>query len=180
MKSITAVFVAAMMLFAPSAFAACPDITGPYCLFAGCWYQYEQAPSCAGTSGNVSPTTLWCFNTPALSFGTGSSSATYSFVIGANDPAGNMDVDLRYVEWYDPNNSIYNTLTATVSVTHNGSTTSQQFYSINGTTSKSCQLSNYASFSAQAGDTVTVTINTTIFNSNVTAKIGAPLIFAYQ
>ena len=45
MKSITAVFAAVMMLFAPAAFAACPDITGPYCLFAGCWYQYEQAPS---------------------------------------------------------------------------------------------------------------------------------------
>ena len=118
MKSITAVFAAVMMLFAPAAFAACPDITGPYCLFAGCWYQYEQAPSCAGTSGNVSPTTLWCYNTPALQFGTGSSSATYSFTLGPNDPINNnnWNVDLRYVELSDPNASIYNTLTATVSV----------------------------------------------------------------
>lgn len=167
------------MLFSPAAFAACPDITGQYCMFAGCWYQYEQDPSCAGTTGNVSSTTLWCYNTPALQFGTGSSSATYSFTLGPNDPVGNtFDVDLRYVEWYDPNSSIYNTLSATVSVTHNGSTSSQTFYSINGTVSKSCQLSNYGTFTATTGDTITVTINTNIFNSNVTAKIGAPLIFA--
>jgi opacity protein-like surface antigen len=181
MKSIAAAFVVAVMLFAPAAFAACPDITGPYCMFAGCWYQYEQAPTCAGTTGNVSNTTLWCYNTPAKSFGTGSSSATYTFTVGANDPvSSSYDVDLRYVEWSDPNASIYNTLTATVSVTHNGSTSSQTFYSINGTVTKSCALSNYTTFYATAGDTVSVTINTTIYNSNVTAKVGAPLIFANQ
>jgi hypothetical protein len=177
MKSVTALFVAALMLLAPAAFAGCPTITGPYCLFAGCWYQYEQDTTCAGTSGNVSNTTMWCNNIPALQFGTGSSSATYSFTVGANDPIGNFEVDLRYVEWSDPNSSIYNTLTATVSVTHNGSTTSQTFYSLNGTDSKSCQLSDTGFFSATNGDTITVTINTTIYNSNVTAQIGAPLIF---
>jgi hypothetical protein len=177
MKSVTAFLMAAVLLFAPTAFAACPDITGPYCMFGGCWDQYEQDPSCAGTTGNVSSSTMWCYNTPALTFGTGSSSATYSFIVGPSDPVGPADVDLRYVEWYDPNGSIYNTLTATVSVTRNGSTTSQTFYSINGTVAKSCALSTYGSFSIQAGDTVTVTINTTIFNSNVTAQVGAPLIF---
>lgn len=166
------------MLVGPAAFAACPDITGPYCLFAGCYYIYEQSPSCAGTTGNVSSTTLWCYSTPALQFGTGSSSATYSFVVGPNDPvSNNMTVDLRYVEWSDPNASIYNTLTATVSVTHNGSTSSQTFYSINGQTTQSCALSSYATFSAAHGDTITVTINTTIYNSNVTAQVGSPKIF---
>lgn len=179
MKSVTALFVVAVMLFAPAAFAACPNINGPYCMFAGCWYEYTQDTSCAGTTGNVSSTTLWCYNTPALQFGTGSSSATYSFTLGPSDPVGtSWDVDLRYVEWSDPNASIYNTLTATVSVTHNGSTTSQTFYSINGTVSKSCALSNYATFNATTGDTITVTINTTIYNSNVTAKVGTPYIFA--
>jgi hypothetical protein len=180
MKSITAILVAAVMLFAPSAFAGCPDISGPYCMFAGCWYMYEQDTTCAGTTGNVSNTTLWCYDTPAKQFGTGSSSATYSFTLGPNDPINNnnWNVDLRYVEWSDPNSSIYNTLTATVSVTHNGSTTSQTFYSINGTQTKSCALSDYATFNATNGDTITVTINTTIYNSNVTAKVGAPVIFA--
>jgi opacity protein-like surface antigen len=180
MKSITAFVVLASMLFTPAAFAACPNITGPYCLFLGCWYEYEQSPTCAGTTGNVSNSTMWCYNTPAKSFGTGSSSATYTFTIGASDPvASRYEVDLRYVEWSDPNASIYNTLSATVSVTHNGSTTSQTFYSINGTVTKSCALSNSATFYATAGDTVSVTINTTIYNSNVTAQVGAPLIFAH-
>jgi hypothetical protein len=181
MKSVYAVLLAAVMLFAaPTAFAGCPSITGPYCLFLGCWYQYEQDTTCAGTTGNVSYTNLWCYNTPALQFGTGSSSATYSFTIGPNDPINNnsWEVDLRYVEWSDPNQSIYNTLSATVSVTHNGSTTSHTFYSINGTDTQSCALSSYSPFNATNGDTITVTINTTIYNSNVTAQVGAPLIFA--
>jgi len=178
MKSVTAVFIAVVMLLAPAAFAGCPDIIGPVFCCGTSWYEYRQDTTCAGRTGNVSYTNLWCYNTPALQFGTGSSSATYSFVIGPSDPvSSNMTVDLRYVEWSDPNASIYNTLSATVSVTHNGSTSSQTFYSINGTTSQSCSLSSYATFSATNGDTITVTINTNIFNSNVTAQVGAPHIF---
>jgi hypothetical protein len=180
MRSITIILVATILLFAPSAFAACPDITGQYCMFAGCWYLYEMDPTCAGTTGNVTPTNMWCYNDPALQFGTGSSSATYSFVVGPNEPAySRWSVDLRYVEWSDPNASIYNTLSATVSVTHNGSTTSQTFYNINGTVAKSCARSSAATFYATNGDTVTVTINTTIYNSNVTAEVGTPTIFAH-
>lgn len=98
MKAITAVIVAAVMLFAPSAFAGCPSINGPYCMFAGCWYEYSQDTTCAGRSGNVSYTTLWCYNRPALQFGTGSSSANYSFTLGPSDPINNnnWNVDLRY------------------------------------------------------------------------------------
>lgn len=179
MKTITAVFAAAMMLLAPPAFAACPDVSGPYCL-STCWFLFEQAPSCAGTTGNVSSTTSSCYNnTPVLQFGTGSSSATYSFVLDHDYVSGEGDIELRFVEWNDPNASIYNTLTATISVTHNGTTTSQQFYSINGTQTNNCQWA-WGLFSAQNGDTITVTVNTTINNSNVTARVGPALFYAYM
>jgi hypothetical protein len=179
MRSITAVAVAIMLSFAPTAFATCPSINGPYCLFAGCWYEYSLETTCAGRAGNVSHTTSSCDNRPALQFGTGSSSAIYSFTLGPNDPVGSSwDVQLRSVQWSDPNASIYNTFTATVSVTHNGSTTSQTFYSVNGKTAKNCGRSSAGRFYATYGDTITVTVHTTIHNNNVVAKVGAPIIFA--
>ena len=179
MKYVTAVIaIAAMAILPLNAFAGCPTINGPYSCCGVVWYEYTWDTSCAGTTGSVSPATLWCYSTPAKQFGTGSSSVTYSHTLTSTDPVQpSWSVDLRYVEWSDPNNSIYNTLSATVSITHNGSTTSQTFYSINGTTSQSCALSSYATFSATTGDTITVTINATIYNSNVTAQVGAPHVF---
>ncbi|MDQ3282506.1 MAG: hypothetical protein M3Q69_13985 [Acidobacteriota bacterium] len=178
MKYVKVFLAIAVLTLSPlTAYAGCPSIIGPTLCCGRSWYQYQFDTSCAGTSGSVSNATLWCYSTPAKQFGTGSSSVTYSYTIGANDPIlATWDADIRYVEWYDPNNSIYNTLTATVSVQHNGVTTSSTFLNINGTTSKSCSLEG-GTFSAVAGDTVTVTINATIFNSNVTAQVGQVSLF---
>lgn len=181
-RKMAVIAIAVMAIFPLNAFAGCPTISGPYSCCTYVYYTYVFDTSCAGTTGNVSATTQYCdfYNpTPAKQFGTGSSSATYSYTVGANDPivdSNNWEVDLRYVEWSDPNASVYNTLSATLSVTHNGSTTSNTFSSINGTTSQNC-TSPYATFSAVAGDTITVTVNTTIYNSNVTARVGAPMLF---
>jgi hypothetical protein len=170
-----------MAIFPLNAFAGCPTINGPYACCGYLYYTYVFDASCASTSGNVSAATEYCdfYNpTAAKQFGTGSSSATYSYTLGTSDPivdSNNWEVDLRYVEWSDPNASTSNTISATVSVTH-GSTTSNTFFSINGTTSQNC-TTPYASFSAVAGDTITVTINTTIYNSNVTARVGPPMLF---
>ncbi|HEX2062070.1 MAG TPA: hypothetical protein VHK90_15115 [Thermoanaerobaculia bacterium] len=174
MRYITAVIATFLMaLFPVNAFAGCPTITGPTFCCGIYWYTYSFDTSCAGTSGSVSDTNMWCYNTPAKAFGTGSSSVTYSYTIGASDPdLSGWSADLRYVEWYDPNGSIYNTLTATASITRNGSTTSNTFLSLNGTQSRSCSLEWVDLGNVQAGDTVTITINTSIFNSNVTAQVG--------
>ncbi len=177
-KAFSALLAIAVVLFPGSAFAGCPDITGPYACCGISWFMYHWDTSCAGRTGNTSAATMWCYSTPAWQFGTGTSSLTYSYTLGANDPvSSNMTADLRYVEWSDPNASIYNTLTATLSVTHNGSTSSQTFYSVNGQNTQSCALSSYATFSAVAGDTITITITATIYNSNVTAQVGAPYVF---
>jgi hypothetical protein len=180
MKPFTAVVAIVLMAVFPiNAFAGCPTIQGPYACCGGYqWYIYEFDNTCAGTSGNVTNSNLWCYNTPAKTFGTGSSSATYSYTIGASDPDLNTwTADARYVEWYDPNGSIYNTMTITASVTRSGVTTNYQILSVNGTQSRSCTL-EYANIgNVSAGNTVTVTINTTIFNSNVTAQVGRPLLF---
>lgn len=168
-----AALVFVLAVFPLTAYAGCPTIVGPTACCGRYWYYYNFDTSCAGTSGNVSTTNMWCYSTPAHQFGTGTSTVTYSYTIGSSDPVlTTWAAELRYVEWSDPNNSIYNTLVATVSVTHNGSTTSNTFLSINGTTSRSCSLES-GGFSATTGDTITVTITTTIYNSNVTAQVGA-------
>lgn len=180
MRYVTAVIATVLMaLFPINAFAGCPTITGPHACCGGYqWYTYTFDTSCAGTSGNVSDTNMWCYSTPAKAFGTGSSSATYSYTIGASDPdLNNWTADVRYIEWYDPNGSIYNTMTVTASVTRGGTTTSYPILSVNGTQSRSCSLEYTNIGSVSAGNTVTVTISTTIFNSNVTAQAGRPLLF---
>ncbi|HET7435865.1 MAG TPA: hypothetical protein VFN10_14250 [Thermoanaerobaculia bacterium] len=179
MKAIAAV-LALVLVVVPSAFAGCPTISGPYICCGTAWYQYSWSTSCAGTTGNVSNATMWCYSTPAKAFGTGSSSATYSYTIGSSDPIANhWSADLRYVEWSDPNGSASNTLSATLSVTHNGSTTSRTLFSVNGQSSKSCSLegTGATNFDAAVGDTVTITINASIVNSNVTAQVGAPTLY---
>lgn len=119
---------------------------------------------------------MWC-GVPGKSFGTGTSTATYSFVIGGSDPVYNTWTADAYVEWNDPNGSSSNTITVTAAVTHSGSTTSATLLNINGTTSRSCTLESANLISAVAGDTVTFTVTTSIVNNNVTAQVSRPTIY---
>jgi len=185
MKSINAVvfFVVALsfVAFPTAAQASCPNITGPYFLGSYYWYEYSFSTSCAGTSGSgVSTSALSCYSDPAYQFTGSSGTVTYSYVVGANDPiinSAHWEVSL-FVDFNDPSSSPYNTLNASVSVTHNGSTTSHTIVSQNGTQgSLSCARYDYWFFSAVANDTITVTITGTNFNGGSTIiKAGTPLI----
>lgn len=179
MKALTVTLAIALVAFFPlNVIAGCPTITGPFFCCGGYWYMYKFDATCAGTTGNVTNTTLWCYNTPAKAYGTGSSSAIYSYTIGASDPDLNTwSAEMDFVEWYDPNGSIFNTMTIAASVTRSGVTTSYPIVSLNGTQSRSCVLEYTFIGDVSPGDTVTVTVNTSIFNANVTAKTGLPLIF---
>ena len=175
---IAVVAIAVTALFPVNAFAGCPTVTGPTFCCGFYWYTYTFDATCAGTSGNVSNTTMWCSSAGAKAYGTGSSSSTYSYTISSSDPdLTTWSADMRYVEWYDPNNSIYNTMTITASVTRSGVTTSYNIVSLNGTQSRSCTLESTNIGSVNAGDTITITVNTTIYNSNVTAQTGQPMVF---
>ncbi len=45
MKAVLAVFAIVLVLFPASAFASCPDILGPYYIFASTYYVYSANPS---------------------------------------------------------------------------------------------------------------------------------------
>lgn len=182
MKSILAVVLLALVAvaFPVSAYASCPDVTGPFLLGPYYWYQWEWDTSCAGTSGSVSTDTLSCFSDPAYKF-TGTGTVTYSHTVTANDPV----VDTakwqvaQFVDFDDPSNSQYNTFTATLSVTHNGSTTSHGIVTWNGSLGDiSCNRYDYWYFTAVTGDTITVTLSATNFNNpNTVIKAGTPILF---
>ena len=180
MKSIVASAAIMLVLFFPAnALASCPNITGPYSCCGTSWYQYELDPSCAGTSGSVSSATMSCYSQAGHQY-TGNGTVTYTYTIGQSDPILNSAhwSAQVYVDFNDPNNSIYDTLNLSVSVTHNGSTTSYTMLSQNGTQgSLSCSTAAYWYFTAVAGDTITLTFTATNYYSNTTIKTGTPLIF---
>jgi hypothetical protein len=179
MKSVIAVAVIALLLTPVNAYAACPNITGPYiCCGSGYWHEYEWDASCAGTSGSVGSGTLSCFNSPSKTFTGASGTVTYSYTIGASDPINNSNkwsVGL-FLDFDDSTDSQYNTITASVSVTHNGSTTSNTIKTHNGTQGDlGCNRYDYWYFTAVPGDTITVTITGTNFSANA-IEAGVPFL----
>ncbi len=181
MKSMRSAVVALLLTFALpyNLYAACPNINSGACC-GTFWYEYAFTTSCAGTSGSVSNSTLSCYSTPAHSF-TGTGTVTYSYTIGASDPIINSNhwSASIFVDFDDPNNSQFNTLNITVGVTHNGVTTSNTLLSWNGQSGDlSCSREDFWYFSAVAGDTISVTISATNFNSgSTTIKTAAPILF---
>ena len=180
MKSVIVAVVVALLFSPLNAYAACPNITGPFfCCGSGYWYEYKWDASCAGTSGSVGSGTLSCYNEPSKAITGASGTVTYSYTVGASDPLLNSNkwsVSM-FVDFDDPNNSQYNTLTASVGVTHNGSTTSNTIFSHNGTQGDlSCSRKGYYYFTAVVGDTITVTITGTNFSAN-TIEAGVPFLF---
>jgi hypothetical protein len=183
MKAITAVFAIALFSILPTvAYAACPNITGPYICCGTSWYQYDWPNSCAGTGGSgVSTATLSCYSLGGHQFTGSSGSVSYQHTVQSTDPVTNYNnwQVSAYFDFDDPSNSQYNTLTATVSVTHNGSTTSYTFLNWSGASGDlSCGRYGYYYFTAVVGDTITVTYNATNFNNpNTVIKASTPTLF---
>lgn len=182
MKSFIAVIFAAFIAVFPAPlYAACPNIHSGACC-GTFWYEYDWTLACAGTSGSVSASTLSCFSSPAYSFTGSSGTATYSYTIGASDPIANTAKWSAgvFLDATDTTDSQFNTLLVTVSVTHNGSTTSNTIFSWNGQTGGdvSCGRYDYWYFTAVVGDTITVQVSATNFSSgSTTIKVGEPFLF---
>lgn len=181
MKSFLAVFfVAFIAAFPAPLYAACPTFRSGACC-GTVWEEYDWTLSCAGTAGSVSTSTLSCYSAPAYNFTGSSGSATYSYTVGASDPLYNTAKWSAgvFVDFNDTTNSQYNTLNISVSVTHNGSTTSHTILNWSGATGDiSCNRYDYFYFTAVVGDTITVTITATNFSSgSTTIKVGEPFLF---
>src|SRR5437016_3516884 len=119
MKSIVAISAAiAVTIFPATAFATCPTITS-----GGTYYIYSFTTSCAYITGSYTNTTDSCGDT--VHGLTGSpTTITYTYDIQPGDPIENSagwEAEV-YVQFSDPTSNANNSLTATVSVIHNRST----------------------------------------------------------
>jgi hypothetical protein len=154
-----------LCLWAGSAFATCPTAPiGPTTIGPNTWTNYTQDQACYSTS-NASSSSISCFTEPSWSFGTGTGSASVSFTIGQNDWVGNTShwTAGSWVDFSSSGGTSSDRFEIDVDVTHPNTTVSHYtviFHSgLNGSISScSGQLWNY--FTANTGDTVTVTIAT--------------------
>ena len=168
-------------LSAAHAYATCP--TAPTYYFiggSGQWYDYSPDTSCVVAYGSPTPSSgsLWCYNEPAWTTGTGWANVSYTFQPLQNQVFNTWEAS-ALVEFSDPNNSTGNYVQLWATVTHNGSTSYHLLDSHNGSQgAMSCdQLTG--TFSAAVGDDVTIDVYSYKANSNATIQAGIPRIYTY-
>lgn len=160
---------------------SCPDIYGPVQVGSFLWYQYAIDDSCYSSSGNVTGMAVSCSGLDGWQFGTGWVNAVeFSFPVGSEVLNPDAWSAGSFIEFSDPNDSIYNDILFTVTVTHPNTT--QDVYTIldwNGTDGELSGCNDVTGeFSADTGDEVTVRIESTRWYSNAVIQASAPRIFS--
>ena len=181
----TIVSLAVVLSVAGTAQASCPSIWLQACC-GTIWYEFDVDSSCLDSAG-VSATTLSC-SVSGYEHGFGSRNyTTWTYTIPANGTTINNGYTYSrlpnwsvtvFVDFNSPNQSANDNVTGTLTVTHNGVNTWYNIFSFYGNTSSSQSCTRQdASFSATNGDTVTITIYSTKFNSNATIRASLPFVF---
>jgi hypothetical protein len=118
------------------------------------------------------------------SYGMGyGNNTTWTFTVPANDAnytrQPNWSVSSQ-VTFSSPTSSVYDNIAGYVYVTHNGYTTTYYWFYLygGGSTTQYCN-SQSVTFSATAGDTVTLVIQNTRFDSNAVTEAGTPAVVNY-
>lgn len=153
--------------------------TGPHEGGGVYWYNYTPDVSCWSSSGSVSSTTLSCYGTSGFSYGMGwVNKITYTFTIGPNYPVLETWSADAFIEFNDPNDSIYNKIEIWAIVLHtNGTSTWYQLFSHSGPMGDIDCTRQGGNFSATQGDTVTIEITSTKWYSNTIIKSSGARIF---
>jgi len=184
-KAVLAVSFAALFILAgTTAHATCPTVTH-YVTFPSDYYSLDVDSSCLTTSGSVSPVSVsWCYPmyVSGYSYDMGwDNNTTWSFTVPANSYGwkANWSVSTQ-VSFSSPTSSPYDNIRGYVQVTHNGYTsTSNWFYIYGGGSSTQYCNSQSASFSATTGDTITLIIESTRLDSNAVTQAGIPTVLNY-
>jgi len=191
-KAFLAVSFAALFILAgTAAHASCPTIT-PYSDFTGTYYAFAVDSTCLTTGGSsgVTPVSVsWCYPSyyPGYSYGMGyDNSTTWSFTVPAD---GNPSWFTRKAHWSastqvtfsSPTSSASDEIHGYVYVTHNNYTTTYPWFSFYGAGSSSqyCYNQN-VTFSATAGDTITLVIENTRWDSNAVTEASTPTVLNYN
>ena len=186
-KAVLAVSFAALFILAgTTAHATCPTITPYACCGLPAWYGFAVDSSCLTSSG-VSPVSVsWCYPmyVSGYSYGMGYGNyTTWSFTVPANDAnytrQANWSVSTQ-VTFSSPTSSVYDNIAGYVQVTHNGYTsTANWFYIYGGGSSTQYCSTQSVNFSATNGDTITLIIENTRFDSNAVTEAGVPTVVNY-
>jgi hypothetical protein len=182
MKSLSLAFVV-VLFSAGAAFATCPTPPSgrqgsyPYYL-----YNYTQGQTCYSTSGNVSSGASLCGTSdPGWQFGSGTSTASASYTLGQSDPIldpNDWEID-AWIDLTSPGGTSADRVEVDVDVTHPNNTVSYYtlyFWSGASGNLSSCNGGHYKIFSANTGDTITITVAATN-SGNATIKVSVPELF---
>jgi len=188
-KKVTLIVVAVLSLVALNARSDCSSyatfggVGGP---LGGEWYQYYKPASSWSTSGNVSQTNLWCSTFEGWQFGFAwlntPATATQSFLV-CSDAMINTDnwTVQANLQVSSPDSSWYDHLEINVDVQHPNNTRSYYNSLIwwNGLqgSDNGCQARSSGAFTANAGDTINVTVSSVNPSGNATMYVSTPVIF---
>jgi hypothetical protein len=183
-KAVLAVSFATLFILAgTTAHASCPTVTHYY-TFPSDYYSLDVDSTCLTSSGASAVSVSWCYPmyVSGYSYDMGwDNKTTWSFTVPANANGwkANWSVSTQ-VTFSSPTSSVYDNIRGYVQVTHNGYTpTSNWFYLYGGGSSTQYCNGQSASFSATAGDTITLIIENTRFDSNAVTEAGIPTIVNY-
>jgi hypothetical protein len=178
MKRIAFALMFSLLVFsAPNAFALCePDIDGPHEFGFQTWTFYNlPGPACWWDSGNASYLTNSCYGEAGFTYGYGVSTAYYEFVVPQDDIQAVWYADMR-INFNDTNNSSFNQLEVTATVTHNSVPTNTTLFLYNGGMGDlNCYDADQLPFDAVAGDTVRITVEgRNWYSSGTTIQVTTP------
>ena len=189
-KTVLAVSFAALFILAgTTAHASCPTIT-TYYDFTGYYYGFAVDSTCLTTSGSsgVTPVAVsWCYPGyfPGYSYGMGwDNNTTWSFTVPADDAnytrKAHWSVSTQ-VSFSSPTSSPYDEIHGYVYVTHNGYTSTYNWFYIYGGGSSSQYCNNQSTtFSATNGDTITLVIENTRWDTNAVTEASTPTVLNYN
>lgn len=178
MKRIALVLLLGFFAFAaPDAFAICEvDIAGPFNFGIVTWYDYTlPGPACWSTSGDAEYAGEPCYDESAFDYDSGVSSTYFEFVVGQSVEA-EWYADARIV-FDDPNDSSFNRVKITATVTHNSTPTTTTLFEHNGGMGDlNCYDADQLHFDAEAGDTVRITVEGRNWYNDTVIQVTIPKI----
>ncbi|HEX7680692.1 MAG TPA: hypothetical protein VF713_21335 [Thermoanaerobaculia bacterium] len=177
-------FATLFILAGTAANASCPTITPYSCCGLPFWYGFAVDSSCLDSYG-VSPvySVSWCYPMYWAGYTYGTGYTLWTFTVPANSdnyvrqPSWSVSTPVTFSS---PTSSVFDNIQGYVMVMHNGSTTVYNWFSLDGNTSSSqyCSTQN-GSFSATTGDTITLYIQNSRWDSNAVMEAGTPVVVNY-
>ncbi len=186
-KAVLAVSFATLFILAGTAVhASCPTITPHYCCGLPAWYQFDVDSTCLASSGASPVSVSWCYPmyVSGYSYDMGwDNHTTWSFTVPADSGSYTRQANwsaTTQVTFSSPTSSAYDNIRGYVQVTHNGYTTNYNWFYLYGAGSSTQYCSGQTvSFSATTGDTITLIIENTRWDSNAVTEAGIPTVLNY-